>query len=962
MGIDVGFLVSPLSEGGERQTYSLSIHDFIQYNGKKDRTQSYPYTLIGFDTEYQTDNLDLEYESLDPEEQREFEERHKERLIKGELQYEVLSYQFYVSIVHPPNHKDYRKEPVSWEGVFLPESGDREDRKSFKEFIEFALSSGKDLIREHRIRIPPDIYLIGHFTRADVSAFDDFVDEDKRKQLNLSNIRNTFSTLGRKLKFSLDYVEKEDRVKQERLKKYEVKNSNEKKNNHELIVDIDMRDTMLLAPQTVRKLEDLGEVVKVQKLQLGGNEESHKHHIANMKEYRDINWEEFRSYGLRDAEICVKYAYEIMKLNHKQTGRFNIPVTLTSMGITLLEEKWKKDGYSRLDLVGKELKEDGKFNKRLNQFRTRKREVFKDRVFWRLDFVTESYHGGRNEQFMFGVSDEDNWVDWDLTSAYPSAMNIIGIPDWDGIRHLSTNEELFELSPEDLAFASVDFKFPEHIKYPVLPERTMNGIIFPLEGRSLCGIPEILLAKELGAEINIVEGCVVPTDRERYRIFDNFIRDCVEQRNQYEKGSLDNLFWKELSNSTYGKTAQGLRERRVFDLKEEETVRLEESQLTNPFFASYITSFVRGVLGEIMNNLPSTTKVISVTTDGFLTNASNEEIREAAKGKLSEIFLQSRKRMVGDEAEILEIKHKAKQVLGWRTRGQATLKPYDNDWNNKDNFVLQRGGISIRDAFSRQTDNDDVIYRFFGRDGQKKFNVQTGLGVKEQWVYGNDFVHKILTRSLSMEYDFKRRPIEQEDKEVEFKGEKVKHLYFETTPWKSVEEFMKVRSLLSVYNNKNKHCFKTVDDYQNFRIWFNQQIKRDDPSSGKGWLPQEPDLFLLRQALFSAFDRRKAGFEVIEYDKGDGKGKRLLRVDGKDQVGTGTKLKTVEWVELLNREIVLDKILTNKDFDNGRKKDFTPKSVPRSKRVVEKLEKLKEIAIPKLDIEEILDNDEQIII
>ena len=56
--------------------------------------------------------------------------------------------------------------------------------------------------------------------------------------------------------------------------------------------------------------------------------------------------------------------------------------------------------------------------------------------------------------------------------------------------------------------------------------------------------------------------------------------DIVLKKNEHPKKSLENLFWKELTNSTYGKTAQGLRERRVFDLKALDTRRLEESKIT----------------------------------------------------------------------------------------------------------------------------------------------------------------------------------------------------------------------------------------------------------------------------------------------------------------------------------------------------------------------------------------------
>ncbi len=62
---------------------------------------------------------------------------------------------------------------------------------------------------------------------------------------------------------------------------------------------------------------------------------------------------------------------------------------------------------------------------------------------------------------------------------------------------------------------------------------------------------------------------------------------------------IENEFWKELTNSCYGKTAQGLREKRVFSLRKRRGERIGESAISNPFYASYITSFVRAVVAKL---------------------------------------------------------------------------------------------------------------------------------------------------------------------------------------------------------------------------------------------------------------------------------------------------------------------------------------------------------------------------
>ncbi|MBT3494489.1 MAG: hypothetical protein HN461_19545 [Rhodospirillaceae bacterium] len=178
----------------------------------------------------------------------------------------------------------------------------------------------------------------------------------------------------------------------------------------------------------------------------------------------------------------------------------------------------------------------------------------------------------------------------------------------------------------------------------------MNGLIFPRKGRSICGFPEIRLAQSLKAtKLELIEGLHVPTTDEQ--IFHSFVGQCLNNRERYKNDGdrVSELFWKELVNSSYGKLAQGLKERRVYNLKSRDTQRLQESKVTNPYFASFITSFVRAVLGEIMNEIvtldPSKKKIVfSVTTDGFITNADEGLVTYGAtKGELSTQYTQRRR-------------------------------------------------------------------------------------------------------------------------------------------------------------------------------------------------------------------------------------------------------------------------------------------------------------------------------
>jgi hypothetical protein len=357
-------------------------------------------------------------------------------------------------------------------------------------------------------------------------------------------------------------------------------------------------------------------------------------------------------------------------------------------------------------------------------------------------------------------------------------MALIGRADWSTIRSIRDTRELLggNLEHDDLAFANVDFEFPDDVRYPVLPVRTENGLLFPRKGNSTTHISEILLARDLGCKIELVEGRRIDSERilkrrpnapssdieevydlvnsgseylPAFRPFSGFAKNCIDVRLKHDKKTLDNLFWKELVNSTYGKTAQGLRERRIYDLRDAETKPLKPNKITNPVFAAFITAFCRGVLGEIMNALPPEVQIFSVTTDGFLTTATDKQMQAVAYGPLGRRYLDSRRRLAG-EWGIYEIKHIIRQPVGWRTRGQATLQPSqpvdwkDTDMKPKDDelVVLAKGGIKLDVVLSKKEQNAEILRLFFERDPADKMDVTLGAGIREMYEKGSDFVDK----------------------------------------------------------------------------------------------------------------------------------------------------------------------------------------------------------------------------
>ena len=929
---DKGFLITPPSEGGDRKSYPISIHNFSStppQNFKGDRR----YLVIGFDTEYQR----IEVSDDDD--------------IDDDTKYdnEVLSYQYSCMVVDVDRSFSHQK----WDGIVIPEGPYKWDRLTVSEFIHFALGHGIHEFPD--INLPTEVYLVAHFTRADIPGFKDFKDDtnNQRSNLNLENIRNTFINVKQDMGITL--YDDEDQ-------KREIK----------LVVKV--RDTITLAPTGKGKLEDLGEVLDFTKIKLHEDEKVELDFKRNMRSFMESDWSKFREYAIRDAEICLRYTDTMIHLYKEETGRFKLPITLTQIGVDLIRQHWTDSGIDPLEIVGKEETRERYFSKRNNRYVTQKKTVSKKKLHWVTDFITECYHGGRNEQFWFGPSYKDVWYDYDLTSAYPSAMGLIGHPNWDKIRYLSNIEEvLFQKEhpqryryPADLVFAEVKFEFPDEVRFPCLPVRTDNGLIFPKEGYSTTHISEIILAHKLGAKIEFEHGVEIDNERHGYskgieRHFREFTKICIDRRKEYPKGSLRNLFWKELVNSTYGKTPQGLRERRVYDLRDAETKRLEESKVTNPAYAAYITAFCRGTLSEIMNNLPSKVDVFSVTTDGFLTTATPSQMDEATKGVLCKYYKSSR-RFLSNEETIYEVKHIVKQPIGWRTRGQSTIVPSEkDDWkltsdptdfdNEGMRYVLAKGGIKLSHILTKIEETKEINKLFFDRSPNQQMDVKLGLGIRDMYELGRDFVDRTMIKRLSMEYDWKRRPhfVGEVDINIEDIDCK-KHLFFSTKPWDSIDQFNKVRMYWEQYNMESQHCLKSIYDFQNFKEYLDGKLsiessQSDDEKIGTYIRKKDGLKHRIRQQIVIAHKLRKGGTHTLKY-----------RAMGNDKIFPKMKLKAEDFAEYLTDLLGMD-VSRSDIYNDKKKKVFKPHQIPNTYQSKFYLTKIQTNLFPKLNIEEFLSKE-----
>ena len=728
---------------------TLDDYPVIPPASKKVSVISSDLTLhIGFDTEY----------VFNPETQ----------------QNDILSYQSYV--VLPDN--------TGISNIIYPPDSQKKSRLSFKDFLCQTITP---LLETGVItKWPGIINIYAHFIRADIASFANFWSDYK---ILLKGIRGTVSSF--KNRYGIDFDEQQERrVKTEQIM-FDKRTSPPRCSNVAFI------DTLLITPGGMG-LAECGELLGLPKLTIPA-----PYSITNMREYLLGDRAGFEAYALRDAEIAVRYALQVRNFCARELMIDRVPATIGAMAVSRFTKTLKENNMSPEVCLGTHIKTRELWLTEKQAFRTIKnpasvpsRELFET-------FPINCYHGGRNECFMMGVTPSDHWYDYDLAGAYTTGLLDILTPDYGNIR-LSKNPD--DYCGHVMGFALVTFRFPESVPCPSLPVRTdQYGLFFPLSGESWATAPEIELALSLGAEMTIHSGIIVPWicdtsphNSESTSVFLPFVQQVRENRNRHIKGSLEEKFWKEIGNSLYGKLAQGLRAKTAFDTARGLNRSLPPSSVTQPFFAAHVTGFIRAVVGELMNALPSDSSVVSVTTDGFLTNCPLDKINMS--GPLSSRF-QSLCDIVDPGSSMLTCKHEVSQLIAMKTRGQLTYRAIQGK-----PVVHARAGVKPPADIPRSDYNDYMVDLYLNRLPGQTLSRSTLISTREMWLSESDLVSREQDIRLNLEFDFKRQPVQPAMNEG--------HLLMSSRPWDNMEEALQQRSLFDDW--RQTHTLKTLADWDDW--------------------------------------------------------------------------------------------------------------------------------------------------
>jgi hypothetical protein len=234
----------------------------------------------------------------------------------------------------------------------------------------------------------------------------------------------------------------------------------------------------------------------------------------------------------------------------------------------------------------------------------------------------------------------------------------------------------------------------------------------------------------------------------------------------HAKKTFYNYMYKEIGNSIYGQIAMGIGGKNTFDVKTKSYVRINGGVLSSPILASYITGFVRALIGECLNNIHRLGgKVISVTTDGFITDVEDLENKiltlDSSNRQCLMLYRLIRKNLTLAETETgvifnnsaLEIKcSESVGIISYKTRGQIGLS----------SPIIATTGFQhsrIDKSFLEKTFIDILL----NPNSRVIEYIQTGLrSAKDVYDYGGHLIRTYKDRSFSLEYDNKRCVIDNE--------------------------------------------------------------------------------------------------------------------------------------------------------------------------------------------------------
>ncbi|WP_101961056.1 DNA polymerase [Vibrio harveyi] len=672
---------------------------------------------------------------------------------------------------------------------------------NFDKFIQELLIKAK--ARGFIDEWPEHTFIYAHFLRADIASFEEFWNigvKSKSHKNSFTAVQGSI-TSGRG-SYGIDLASiGRSKYKAENTKFYTG-------SNNTFETKVRFIDTLLLSSKA--SLDDIGELVGIPKMTLADGM------ISRMDDLYCEDQSLFDRYAVRDAEIALKYGLQMQRFAlvdmREDTGLElkQLPSTLGNFAVSLF--KHTCGGVNEMhEFLGYEKRKGEYYHAKSNGIRksvTIAKTVSRE---YTDSLAVNCFYGGANFGAYFGVTEPGDYNDYDLSGAYTTAL--VDILEADYLNSFES-QNLEDYLGHSMGFAYVRFKHPDGTKWGLLPCRTdLRGIYYPLEGATYVTAPELQLAYDAGVEIEILHGQVIPWKQGSVSQFNAFTKIIRKQRSKYKKegNELYDQLWKLIGNTLYGKVGQGLREKSGFDVSSGLSSKIPYSPVTNAHYAAHATGFVRATMMEIIRKLTmdNDVQIVSATTDGFLTNATPEQLESCLDGPLAKRFQRICKEVSGED--MMQLKHHAKQIISIKTRGQLTTEL----GNTKP--VCAKAGVKPPKGVN---ENAWMVELFLDRYPKQKIERSHLASARDMWLKEMDLVSIHTEQTLNLEWDFKRCPINPRMVKVRHpvSGEMAEHLSFDTVPWNTVDEGLDARTYFDEWRVNN--CLKTMEDWDNWMDFY----------------------------------------------------------------------------------------------------------------------------------------------
>lgn len=379
----------------------------------------------------------------------------------------------------------------------------------------------------------------------------------------------------------------------------ECKSRREYQIEHRKFTSLSFIDTFAFSPFSV---ETLGDIIKIKKFK--------KPKCFKRIPIGETEENELREYNIQDSKISKLYTEFLFK--GLQEFGSSIKSTIGSCTMSLFRNKYLKDTFYTHDTD----------------------DILK---------LFNAYYGGRTEAFQTGTLlnyPEMPYTLYDVNSLYPSVM-LNEFPNPNSMRHSRKNNDDLIMLYHGISDVEL---FCPYMKYPLLPVRTKDKLLFPIGNfRGYYTHIELRKAKELGYKIKKVHETYY--FKETCFPFKEFVNDLYKKRMEYkEQKSEMEIICKLLLNSLYGKFGQKFlnkeniisslvfddknKKYKKFEMYNDSFVRVTEDREPSPFcipeWAAYVTAYGRLKLYDYMiKNNPVYCDTDSVITRNFIETTDN---------------------------------------------------------------------------------------------------------------------------------------------------------------------------------------------------------------------------------------------------------------------------------------------------------------------------------------------------